>query len=218
MQSVNKHSAAYTLSSDAAKTKIMELDKWQENTNIVIDNMNVERVQRFQYLGAMFTTNGDGASNIKQRLAMAMQALYNMQYLWKSVSKELKRKVLQTCIFPIAIYGCETWALRKLDIKRINAFEMKCYRKILRIPWIAHRTNCLPTNWLYHFVRRQKLKYFGHLQKTIMQRMVAGKRSRGKPRQRWEKDITDTLGTMKAASRVAEDRHQFRRDIWAARS
>ena len=53
----------------------MELDKWQENTNIVIGNINVERVQSFQYLGAMFTTNGDGASNIKQRLAMAVQAL-----------------------------------------------------------------------------------------------------------------------------------------------
>ena len=103
----------------------------------------------------MFTTTGDGASNIKQRLAMAVQALNNMQYLWKSASKELKLKVLRTCIFPIATYGCETWVLRKLDIKRINAFEIKCYRKILRIPWIAHRTNCsilnelhLPTNKL----------------------------------------------------------------------
>ena len=98
----------------------MELDKWQENTNIVIDNINVERVQSFQYLGAMFTTNGDGASNIKQRLAMPVQALNNMQYLWKSASKELKLKVLRTCIFPIATYGCETWVglLRKLDIKR----------------------------------------------------------------------------------------------------
>ena len=79
VQAVNKHSSAYKLSINAAKTKIMELDKWQENTNIVIDNINVERVQSFQYLGAMFTTNGDGASNIKQRLAMAVQALNNMQ-------------------------------------------------------------------------------------------------------------------------------------------
>ena len=108
---------------------------------------------------------------------------------------------------------------------------MKCYRKILCITWIAHRTNCsilnelhLPTNCLYNIVRRQKLKYFGHvtrhdgLEKTIMQGMVAGRKSRGKPIQRWEKDITDTFGTMTAAGRVAEDRHQFRRDIWAATS
>ena len=122
VQAVNKHSSAYKLLINAAKTKIMELDKWQENTNIVIDNINVERVQSLQYLGAMFTTNGDGASNIKQRLATAVQALNNMQYLWKSASKELKLKVLRTCIFPIATYGCETWVLRKLDIKRINDF------------------------------------------------------------------------------------------------
>ena len=133
-----------------------------------------------------------------------MQALNNMQYMWKSASKELKLKVLRTCIFPIATYGCETWVLRKLDVKRINVFEMKCCRKILRIPWIAHRTNFsilnelhLRTNWQHNFVRRQKLKYFGHftrhdgLEKTIMQGMVAGKRSRGKTRQRWEKYITD---------------------------
>ena len=121
--------------------------------------------------------------------------------------------------------------LRKLDLKRINYFEMKSYRKILHIPWIALRVISsilnelhLPTNWLYNFVRLQKLKYFGQvtrhggLEKTIMQGMVAGKRSRGKPIQRWEKDITYTFGTMAAASRVAEDRHQFRRHIWAATS
>ena len=142
MQAVNKQSAAYKLSINYVKTKIMELDKWQENTNIVIDNINVERFQGFQYLGAMFTTNGDAVSNIKQRLAMAVQALNNMQYLWKSVSKELKLKVLRTCIFPIATHGCETWILRKLYIKRINAFDIKCYRNILRLPWIAHRSNC----------------------------------------------------------------------------
>ena len=108
---------------------------------------------------------------------------------------------------------------------------MKCYRKILGILCIAHRTNSsilnerhLPTKWLYNFVRRQKLKYFGNvtrhngLDKTIMQGMVAGKRSRVKPINIWEKDITDTFRTMAAASRVAEDRHQFRTDIWAATS
>ena len=77
----------------------------------------------------------------------------------------------------------------------------------------------LPTNWLYNFVGRQQLKYFGHvnrhdgLAKTIKQGMVAWKRNRGKPRQRWEKCITDTFGTMAAANRVAENRHQFRREI-----
>ena len=140
----------------------------------------------------MFTTNGDGASNDGWR--------WQMQYLWKSASKQLKLKVLRTYIFPIATYGCETWVLRKLDIKSMNAFEMIATAKYNAgpIPWIAHRTNSsilnelhLPTNLLYNCVRRQKRKYFGHvthhngLEKTIMQGMVAGKRSRGKPRQIW---------------------------------
>ena len=64
VQAVNQHSPTYKISINVAKTKIMELDKWQENANIVIDNINVERVQTFQYLGAMFTPNGDGGSNI----------------------------------------------------------------------------------------------------------------------------------------------------------
>ena len=91
---------------------------------------------------------------------------------------------------------------------------MKCYRKILRIPSIAHRTNSSilnelhpPTNRLYNFEWRKNI-YFGlvtrhnGLEKIIMQGMVAGKRSRGKPRQRWEKHITDIFGTMATASRV----------------
>ena len=99
-----EHRALYTLYINSSKTKIMELDKWQENTNIVIDNIHVERVQSFQYLGAMFTTNGDGGSNIKQLLAMAVQALTKMQYLWETASKELKLKVLRTCIHSIPNY------------------------------------------------------------------------------------------------------------------
>ena len=79
-------------------------------------------------------------------------------------------------------------------------------------------------NFIYQGCIMSILKYFGHvtrhdgLEKTIMQGMVVGKRSRGKPRQRWEKDITDTFGTMTAASRVVEDRYQFRSDNWEAMS
>ena len=101
-----------------------------------------------------------------------------------------------------------------------KAFEMKCYRNILLIPRIAHRTNssilnklCLLLNWIYNFVRYQKLKYFDHvtrhtgLEKTIMQGMVVGKRSRGKPRQRLGKGVIDIFGAMTVRSRLAEDRH-----------
>ena len=120
VQAVNKHRAAYKLSINVAKTKIMELDKWQDNANIVIDNINVEQVQSFQYLGAMFTTNGYGAYNIKQRLAMAVQALNNLQYLWKSATKELKHS-------PVNMYipNCYIWVLN-MGTAQIRYQKNKC--------------------------------------------------------------------------------------------
>ena len=85
------------------------------------------------------------------------------------------------------------------DIKRINAFEMKCYRKILRIPWIAHRTNCsilnelhLPTNWMYNFVRRQKLKYFGHV--TRPQWFREDSNARNGSREKKQRKATTKMG------------------------
>ena len=211
--------SVYSLLKVVSYNDLSVLSRWQENTNIVIDNINVERVQSFQYLGAICITNG--ASNIKQRLAMAVQALNNMQYLRKSASKELKLKVLRTCIFPIATYGCETWVLRKLGIKIINAFGMKCYRKILRIPWMAHRTNCSILRELHLPTKTSKTEILWprYSPQWFREDNKARNGSREKkPRQRWEKDITDTFGTMAAASRVADDRHQFRRDIWASTS
>ena len=113
----------------------------------------------------------------------------------------------------------------------VTFIEMDLYRKTLRVLWIYHRTNSsisnelhLPTKWVYNCVMRQKRKHFGHvnrqngLEKTIMQGMVAGKISRGKPKQSWEKYITDTFGMMATASRVAENRHRSRKYIWAVTS
>ena len=99
VQPVNIYNAAYRLSINAANIKILDLDKWQENTNIVIDNINVERVQSFLYLGTMFTTNLDGASNINA-VGDGSRA-----YLRKSASKELNLKVIANMYIP----NCYIW-------------------------------------------------------------------------------------------------------------
>ena len=82
-------------------------------------------------------------------------------------------RIVRACIFPIATYGCEAWTLGKTVLKRITAFEMKCYRKILKISWTEHRTNKsirdelkLDDQWLENFLKKQKLKYFGHLKRS----------------------------------------------------
>ena len=95
----------------------------------------------------------------------------------------------------IATYGCEAWTLGKTILKGITAFEMKCYRKILKISWTEHRTNKsirdelkLEDQWLENFIKKQKLKYFGHLKKReglgkiMLEGKIEGKRERGRPR------------------------------------
>ena len=111
-------------------------------------------------------------------------------------------KIIRSCIFPTATYGCESWCLRKADMKKIDAFEMKCYRRALRISYTEHRRNddirrqlkVKPQN-LLNIVKNRKLKYFGHikrhntLEKTILEGKADGRRRRGRPPRRWEQDI-----------------------------
>ena len=157
-----------------------------------------------------------------------------MTQVWKAQEGPLKRKIIETCIFPIATYGCESWTISKADEKRIDAFEMKCYRKVLRIPWTEKASNAsvlisigLKDCQLMRYIKKQKLSYFGHIkrhesiEKTIMEGACEGKRSRGRPRRRWSQDIADWMGTtMTEAGRMAQltSRGEFRRAIWEATS
>ena len=106
-----------------------------------------------------------------------------------------KKRLVKALIWPVTTYGCEAWTLRKEDEKRIEAFEMKCYRRMLRIPWTAKKSNMevlqqADTNRdLLHCVRKRKLQYFGHvakqresLEKDIALGMITGNRRRARPR------------------------------------
>ena len=128
--------------------------------------------------------------------------------------------------------GARFWTLTKQDIKKITAFEMKCYRKILRIPWIAKRTNesvlqelNMTDCQLTKTIKKLKLKYFGHvtrhnnLEKLCMEGVVEGRRGRGRPRRRWIQDIADWLGSpIREAGWLAQDRNGFRAAVWEATS
>ena len=120
----------------------MDTDKLSLKTNIDINGQNLENVKSFEYLGAR--TEGDGRSRnqTRRRLAIATLKLNRMSQVWKGQNTATKLRILKACVFPIAIYGCEAWTPPplKLDLKKIDAFEMQCYRKILRIPWTAKVT------------------------------------------------------------------------------
>ena len=107
----------------------------------------------------------------------------------QNISKRIKIKLLRTCIFPVATYGCESWTITKTIKKKIESFETKCYRKVLRIPWTMKMKKVdilkdltIRENWLINDILYRKTKYFGHIKchssmgRTIMEGMVAGRK------------------------------------------
>ena len=118
----------------------MKSDKTERATNIIIDGDKIEEVNDFDYLDSVIAQNGDCIKEVRRRLGMATNKLKSMKKIWKGNDVKTKLKFLRAIIFPIAIYGSETWSLTKEAEKKINAFELRCYRRILRIPYTALRT------------------------------------------------------------------------------
>ena len=228
IRAVKTHSENQNLFLNAKKTKIMRSDKTTRATNIIIGNDVIEEVPDFDYLGSLITNNGDGIKEVKRRLGMATKKLSKMKRLWKGTDENTKMKFLKALIFPVATYGSETWCLSKQAEQKVKSFQMKSFRKILRIPWTEKRTYKLvlqqlgniDENWLLNTVVQRKMKFFGHvkrhesLERMIYEGLIEGKRGRGRPRRRWSQDITDRLETtVSEAGRRAQDRDAFRRAV-----
>ena len=208
------------------KTKIMVIDKDSDGRDFILDGEKIDEVQQFEYLGSMITTKSDSTTDIKRRLAMARSTTQNMVNIWKSrgLSKGLKLRFLRATVFAIAMYGSESWAMTKSNRKRIDAFEMWCYMRLLRVSWQDKRTN----NWvlekigselvLQKSIRERKLRYFGHvirkegsLEKQIIQGAVEGRRGRGRPTTAWTDDIKAwNGGSLTVATNLARDRIAWR--------
>ena len=198
----------------------------KDASDFVVDGVKIDEVQQFNYLGSMITTKSDSTTDIKRRLAMARSTTQNMAHIWKSrgLSKGLKLRFLQATVFAIALYGSEAWALTKMNRKRIEAFEMWCYRRLLRVSWQDKRTNIWVLEQigselvLLKYIRERKLRYFGHvirrevsLEKQIIQGTVEGRRGRGRPTTAWTDDIKAwNGGSMAAATNLARDRKAWR--------
>ena len=225
-KSVKEHSDEKGLFLNIKKTKIMDIDKCKKEARIAIDGEEIERVSNFEYLGAR--ENGKSTPEIRRRLAMATTRLTKMISIWKGQCKKTKLRVLETVVFPTALYGCEAWTINNTDAKRITSFEIKCYRKILRISWMEKVTNkeCFQDCMLLQKAKTLKLKYFGHikrhetLERHILEASIGGRRGRGRPTRRWEQDINDWMDmTTTQPGRLAEDRNiLFRQKVQEATS
>ena len=231
IMSVRKNSEEQNLYLNAKKTKLMTTDKTNKAAEICINEEKLEEVESFEYLGSLLTNNGDTMREIKRRTSIALQKVKQIKNLWRGADRTTKIRFLRACIFPIATYACETWTLNKTAEKHINAFECKCYRRVLQISWTQKRTNIsilqelnIEEGWLVKRIKERKLKYFGHikrhdnLEKTVLEGYIMGKRKRGRPRRRWLQDIVDDLEMdATAAGHLAHNREAYRSAVWEAK-
>ena len=154
------------------------------------------------------TADGDCSHEIKRRLLLGRKVMTNLDSILKSRDITLPTKVHldKAMVFPIVMYGCESWTIKKAEHQRIDAFEVWCWRRLLRVPWTARRSNqsilkdISPRCSLEGLMLKLKLQYFGHLMrridllvKTLLLGGIGGRRRRGWQRMRWLDGITDSM-------------------------
>ena len=187
------------------KTKIMASDPI---TSWEIDGETVETVSAFIFLGSKITADGDCSHEIKIRLLLGRKVMTNLDSILKSrdISLPTKVRLVKAMVFPVVMYGCESWTVKKAERRRIDTFELWCWRRLLRVPWTARRSNqsilkeISPGCSLDGLMLKLKLQYFGHLmqradslEKTLMLGGIGGRRRRGQQRMRWLDGITDSM-------------------------
>ena len=172
------------------------------------DGEPMETLIDFIFLGSKITADGDCSHEIKRHLLLGRKIMTNPDSLLKSRDITLPTKVRQVkaMVFPVVRYGCESWTVKKAEHWRIDAFELWCWRRLLRVPWTARRSNqCIlkeisPEYSLERLMLKLKLQYFGHLmqrtdsfEKTLMLGKIEGERRRGRQRMRWLDGITYSM-------------------------
>ena len=194
LMKVKEKSEKVGLKLNIQKTKITAygpITSWE------IDGETVETVSDFIFLSSKITADGDCSHEIKRHLLFG-----------RKVMKAMSTKVhlVKAMVFPVVMYGCESWTIKKAERRRIDVFELWCWRRLLRIPWTARRSNqsilkeISPKYSLEGLMLKLKLQYFGHLMRradsfemTLMLGMIEGRRRRGRQRMRWLDGITDSM-------------------------
>ena len=171
LMKVKEESENVGLKLNIQKTKIMAsgpITSWE------IDGEIVETVADFIFLGSKISADGDCSHEIKRHLLLGKKVMTNLDYIFKSRDITLPTKVhlIKAMVFPVVMYGCETWTVKKAECRRIDAFELWCWRRLLRVPWTARRSNqsilkISPGCSLEGLMLKLKLQYFGHLMQRV---------------------------------------------------
>ena len=177
-------------------------------TSWQIDGETMEIARDFIFLGSKITADGDCSHEIKRSFLLGRKAMTNLVSILKSTDVTLPTKahLIKAMVFPAIMYGCQSWTIKKAEYWRIDAFELWCWRRLLKVPWTARRSNqsilkeISPGCSLEGLMLKLKLQYFGHLmwrtdlfEKTLMLGMIEGGRRRGWQRMRWLDSIADSM-------------------------
>ena len=176
-------------------------------TSWQIDGETVEIVADY-FLGSKITADGDCSREIKRCLLLGRKVMTNLHSILKSrdITLPTKVRLVKVMVFPVVMYRCESWTLKKAERQRIDAFEVWCWRRLLRVPWTTRRSNqsilkeINPGCSLGGLILKLKLQYFGHrmrradwFEKTLMLGKIEGRRRRGRQRMKWLDGITDSM-------------------------
>ena len=191
LMKVKEKSEKVGLKLNILKSKIMAsgpITSWE------INGETVETVADFIFLGSKITAHGDCSHEIKRHLLLGKKVMTNLDSIFKSRDITLPTKVhlVKAMVFPVVMYGCESWTIKKAECQRINAFELGCWRRLLKVPWTARRSSqtilkeISPGCSLESLMLKLKLQYFGHLmrradslEKTLMLGKIEGRKRRG---------------------------------------
>ena len=177
-------------------------------TSWQIDGETGETVADFILGGSKITADGDCSHEIKRHLLLGRKVMTNLDNVLKNrdITLPTTVRLVKAKVFPVVMYGCESWTIKKAEHRRIDAFELWCWRRLLRVPWSARRSNqsilkeISPGCSLEGLMLKLKLQYFGHLtgtadlfEKTLMLGKIESKKRRGWQRMRWFDGIIDIM-------------------------
>ena len=219
----------YDMKINVKKTKVMRVSKKGEgDISIFIEGQRVEQVQKFKYLGSLMTADGRCEEEIKVRIGMAKDAFSKRkELLTQKMSVDVKKQIVKTVVWSVALYGAETWTLRKEDIRRLNALEMWLWRRMAKVSYKDRKTNeCVlemvgEGRKLVDMIVQRKKNWIGHvlrgdgLLREVIEGKMEGRRPRGRPRMGMLEELKEGSSFVDMKRR-AENRGEWR--CWVPRT